>query len=121
MTTNQVPQRSTSRDKIYDVLDGERDYQDKHFPPTPAPTLIEVADLLDQYIVALLTLYAPSPDPNVTVKQRTEKALKRLREIGALAIKGMELHGAVPREWHVPASAGTTGEMHVVATGDRFK
>jgi len=117
--SNKVPSRSTSRDRVYEVLDGERDYQDEHFP-TP-PTLLEVADMLDEYAVKLISLYAPpaSPEaPKLTVEERTAKALKRLREIGAIAIKGMELHGAVPRENHVPASAGIVGEMHATAKPD---
>lgn len=120
--TNKAPTRPADRDKVYDVLDGERDYQDAHFPTKP--TLLEVADMLDDYAVKVITLFAPpaSPEaPVLTVEERTAKVLKRLREIGAIAVKGMELYGAAPRENHVPASAGIVGELHATTKPDETR
>jgi|ERR1700676_2684110 len=117
---NRTPIRPQSRYKLYDVLDGERDYQDEHFPLSPEPTLLEIADLLDEYAIKLMSLFAPSPPSALTVEQRTAVALKRLREIGAIAVKGMELHGAVPRENHVPANAGIVGVMHATTKSDKL-
>jgi hypothetical protein len=104
MPTNQYPIRPKSRDLIYDVIDGERDYQDANHPNTPVG---EMLDLIREYAAVPLA---------------TPKARKRLREIAALAVRAIEATGgAVPREFHVPASAGITGEMHIVTKSDGFK
>jgi hypothetical protein len=59
--TNQTPTRPDNRDKIYDVIDGEREYQEKHFPDSPKPTEIQFADLLDEYAIKFGNAFAPSP------------------------------------------------------------
>lgn len=105
--TNHLPIRPTKREKVYDVLDGERDYQDKTYPG--GTTLTSFAVLLQFYSDEML--FAPSD----------LIALKRLREIAAIAVHAMEIHGAQPRENHVPASAGITGVANIVAKSDSVK
>jgi hypothetical protein len=119
---NLSPTRPQARAKVYDVLDGERDYQDEHFHTSPEPTVSEFAALVDEYAVKLVTPFAPSPaEPALTVDQeaaRAKVAMKRFREIGAICVHALEVYGAPPRENHVPASAGITGEMHAVTKTD---
>lgn len=102
--TNHLPIRPTKREKVYDVLDGERDYQDKTYPG--GKTLTSFAALLQRYSDKMFLA------PNDLI------ALKRLREIAAIAVHAMEIHGAQPRENHVPSSAGITGTAHLVSKPD---
>ncbi len=114
---NQVPTRPAAREKIYDILDGEREYQQKTHPTHP-PAFRSVADfasLLDTYVHRLRRAVSSAPggaggDP-----------LKRLREIAAIAVHAMEIHGAQPRENHVPPSAGITGVVKIVGSADSTK
>ena len=113
--SNQLPQRPTTRNKVLDVIDGERDYQVKHFPDSPVPTLPEFANMLIEYTDKLAV------DVTVDSSSPTGGPLKRLREIAAIAIHAMEVYGAQPRENHVPASAGITGVANIVAKSDSVK
>lgn len=111
MTTNLPPKpRPTVRNVAFDVIDGERDYQDaKH----PGPrTLIDDANLLIEFtdkLAVAVTVESPSPSANPR---------EILREIAAIATRAMEDHGIVPRENHVPASAGITGVVKIVGKAD---
>lgn len=121
--TNQVPQRPETRQKVYDVLDGEREYQQKNFPSSPEPTITEFAALVDEYAVKLVTPFAESlavPHTVDTEAARAKVAMKRFREIAAICTHAMEVYGAIPRENHVPPSAGITGVMNAVAKPDGF-
>lgn len=103
--TNQEPQRPKSRDAVYDVIDGERDHQDEKYP-TPEHSI-------DAYMAHILR--------HAIKAQNTRDPANGLRKIAALAVRGMEVFGARPREWHVPASAGITGEMHLRDPGDKLR
>lgn len=105
---NQTPSRPTQRNAVYDVIDGERDYQDKTHPNSPPPSLAKISGLIHDYSTKLGNTSAAD----------TDSARKRLRQIAALAVKGLEHHGASPRENHVPESAGVTGEMHLTGPRD---
>lgn len=113
---NQTPVRPTDREKVYDVIDGERDYQGATHPASPHPDLVYHANLLIEYTDKLAADVAagvgssPSGGP-----------LKRLRQVAALAVQAMEAHGVQPRENHVPASAGVTGTAHIVSKPDSTK
>ncbi len=111
--TNQLPTMTAVRKKVYDVIDGEREYQDKIFAGRTPPTLVEFTNLLIEYTDKLAASVvakagvSPSGGPG-----------KRLREIAAIAVHAMELHGSEPRANHVPASAGITGTLHATAKLD---
>ncbi len=111
--TNQLPTTTPIRKKVYDVIDGEREYQDKIFAGRTPPTLVEFTNLLIEYTDKLAASVvakagvSPSGGPG-----------KRLREIAAIAVHAMELHGSEPRANHVPASAGITGTLHATAKLD---
>jgi hypothetical protein len=109
MPTNRVPVRPVSRNKIYDVLDGERDYQQETHPGDR--TLAEHAMLMEEYARKMM-LAATSGD--------TFLAQKRVREIGALAIRAAEQHGVWAREYHVPESANVSGTLRVSDPFDRL-
>lgn len=118
--SNQPPKsRTETRNNAYDVIDGERDYQDLHHSASPDHTLVDDANLLIEYtdklaadVHALATggVMSPSSGP-----------LKRLREIAALAVRAMETHGVSPRENHVPASVGIIGTVKIVGKADSTK
>ena len=111
---NQLPTTTLIRKKVYDILDGEREYQDKIFAGRTPLTLIEFTNLLIEYTDKLAASVkagmSPSGGPG-----------KRLREIAAIAVYAMELHSSEPRANHVPASAGITGTLHIVAGPDTLK
>ncbi len=113
--TNQLPTMTAVRKKVYDVIDGEREYQDKIFAGRTPPTLVEFTNLLIEYTDKLAASVvakagvSPSGGPG-----------KRLREIAAIATHAMEKHGAEPRENHVPASAGITGTLNVKGVIDKL-
>ena len=117
MSQNQVPVRPASRDAVYDVIDGERDYQDaksEAITPggaSPRPHSVEefVIYMVDytREMKAQLT-HTWTPD-----RKAPPEALDTLRKIVARGIACMEQNGARPREWHVPASANISGTVNV--------
>ena len=111
--TNQVLSLTKPREKVYDVLNGEREYQDEKFAGRTPPTLIEFTNLLIEYTDKLAADVGAGKSSSPT-----GGPLKRLREVAAIAVHAMEVHGIQPRENHVPASAGITGTMHVTAKLD---
>ena len=114
--TNQVPSLTKPREKVYDVLNGEREYQDEKFAGRTPPTLIEFTNLLIEYTDKLAADVGAGKSSSPT-----GGPLKRLREVAAIAVHAMEVHGIQPRENHVPASVGITGTMHVTALPDTFE
>lgn len=123
--TNNPPTRPDSRNKIYDVIDGEIDYAVTTHPQSPALTLTDYVGLIDHYAVKLATPFAhesPTP-PALSINeeaQRAKVALGIVREIAALSVRAMAAYSAIPRENHVPASAGITGTMHAVVGPDKL-
>jgi hypothetical protein len=117
--TNQTPSRTPARSSAFDVIDGEREYQNKTHPNSQQPSPFEIASLIDQYSVKLAAMFDPQTgQPHEGTQSPIETFQKRIRQIGALAVKAMEIHGSAPRENHVPASAGITGEINIVTKGD---
>lgn len=114
--TNQLPQPTPpTRQKAFDVVDGEREYQDVAHPSSPHPTLVEETNLLIEFtdkLAVAVTVQHPSPKAEPS---------EILREIASIAIRAMENHGVKPRENHVPASAGITGIVKAVAKSDSTK
>jgi hypothetical protein len=120
---NKAPIRPDSRNKVYDIIDGEIEYAVETHPQSPILTITEYVALIDSFAVKLATPFVPeSPSaPHLTVDEeaaRAKTARGIFREIAALSIRAMEAYGAVPRENHVPASAGITGTLNIVMKGD---
>lgn len=111
MATNQVPARPASRDRVYDIIDGERDYQDITWAASErALTPGEFLILFEEYVAKARSRW---------VKDHGDEALRNeFRKLAGIAVRALEAHGAVPREMHVPASAGIVGEMHFADPGD---
>jgi hypothetical protein len=103
MAENKVPVRPATRGPIYDILDGERDYQNDTFWYENAPPLATFADLMLAY-AEKMKAEAEAGD--------TFKAQKRIREIGALAVRAAEYHGIWAREHHVPPTAFVTAAVN---------
>lgn len=101
---NKPPVRPASRNTVYDVIDGERDYQDDTWPAaekrlTPGEFII----LFEEYVAKARAAW---------VKEHGDENLKNsFRKLAGIAVRAMEVHGAVPREYHVPASSNITGTM----------
>lgn len=101
---NRVPVRPASRDNVYAVIDGERDYQEDTWPAaerslTPGEYII----LFEEYVAKIRSQW---------VKEHGDENLKNgFRKLAGIAVRAMEVHGAVPREYHIPASANITGVM----------
>lgn len=112
MIQNKQPVRPPNRDRIFDVLDGERDYQDETWPHTEGTghSVGEFLLLLEEYVSRARAEWTRThgDDPTMNV----------MRKVGGIVVRAMEEHGAIPREFHVPASAGITGEMRGRDLGD---
>jgi hypothetical protein len=113
--TNVPPKPPTQKQIVaFDVLLGERDYQDERHGGGPTPTIVDFSNLLIEYTDKLAVDVTVDP----TGASPAGGPLKRLREIAAIALHGMEIYGSQPRENHVPASAGITGVLKVVTGPD---
>lgn len=85
-----IPDHGTSREKVYRVIDGERDYQDARWEDSPHEgkhTMAEYLRLMRNYQVLAMD----------RVIKGEPAALDDVRKIGALAVACMEQHGAPPR------------------------
>ena len=115
--TNALPKSPTKAQVVaFEVLLGEREYQTKTHPDSPAPTLVDFSNLLVEYTDKLAV--DATVDPTGASSSPADGPLKRLREIAAIALHAMELYGIQPRENHVPASAGITGKVNIVGKTD---
>ena len=103
---NKVPARPGSRDRVYDVIDGERDYQDDVWSSADKTLLTpgEYLILFEEYVTKARAAW---------VKEHGDENLRNnFRKLAGIAVQAMERHGAIPREYHVPESANITGVMH---------
>lgn len=105
MPTNKVPTRPDNRNVVYDVIDGERAYQEEKHPLPKS--LHEEMNLLSAYAIKL------------RAAGKKEDVLDILREIAAISVRAMERVGARPRGWHVPVSAGITGVWSTIDLHDK--
>jgi len=87
----------TSRAEVYNIIDGERDYQDSKYATvggcsaSPEGFLLVIEELSTQARAAITQgQLAPLGDGTV--------ALDFLRKIGATCVRGLEQHGVVPRK-----------------------
>jgi hypothetical protein len=114
---NAIPAQPTKAQVVaFEVLLGEREYQGKTHGDSPVPTIINFADLLLEYTDKLAE--DVMVDPTGMSASPAGGPLKRFREIAAIALHAMEIHGIQPRENHVPASAGITGTVNIVGKAD---
>lgn len=88
----------TNRNKVYEAIDSERDYQDARAGNSARENLDDNRDLgsmillMDQYLVKTKAAFA-GPHPQGKVD-----ALEQLRKTVALGVLAMEYHGAPVRE-----------------------
>lgn len=81
-----------TRKQVYNIIDGERDYQDV-LPPTRT---VGVEHTVGDYIT-ILRHYLMKADEAYTTKAGDEAALDVIRKIAGTAIHCMEDHGAPRR------------------------
>ena len=113
--TNVIPKQPTKAQVVaFEVLLGEREYQDETHPSSTVPTIVDFANLLVEYTDKLAVDATVDP----TSASPASGPLKRLREIAAITLHAMEIYGSQPRENHVPASAGITGVLKIVGKAD---
>lgn len=112
MPTNKPPVRPQARNTVYDVVDGEVDHLDETLPPDlPA----------GEYFTMLAVEVRKARELHLEgVPEGMEHSHNRLRRIAGLAVRAMGAFGPVPREYHVPASAGITGTLNVINVPDQL-
>ena len=81
------------RSRVYQVIDDERDYQDR-LGPRADKTVGDYLTLLDVYLQKAQTAWAMRPG--------TTPALVEIRKIAAIAVRCMEEHGAPFRISNAP-------------------
>lgn len=114
MPMNKTPTRPPERDRVYDVIDGERGYQEDNAPQSeknfsPGETLA----LLDQHLRHAQTQWSNEPEGRTAT-------INNLRTMAGVLVRALEILGPIPREFHVPASAGITGTLDMRDKGDRL-
>lgn len=113
-STNKVPTRTVARDRVFDVIDGERDYMDANEPAsekelTPGETLMAFE---------LLLAHAKSNWSNEP--EGRSATINNIRRLAGVAVRALETFGPIPREFHVPASAGIVGTLQGRDKGDKL-
>lgn len=104
-STNKVPTRTVARARVYDVLDGERDYMDDNGPATdkeltPGETLM----LFEEQLKHAKANWSLEPEGRTAT-------LNNIRILAGIAVRALETLGPIPREFHVPESAGIVGTL----------
>jgi len=82
-----------TRQEVYDLIDGERDYQDKRWPHD-APSV--GSHDVGTYIL-FMKGYVNKAVETACFSARHEECIEHFRKISALAVRCMEGHGTVPR------------------------
>ena len=94
----------TKRSLVYEALDGERDYQDEKWGPTPSHgihTATEFLVFMRDYIEE--ALHIESRESLVTADP---KALDIIRKVTALGVACMEQNGVQLRKKGLPSAGG---------------
>lgn len=94
---NIKPFRTGSRDAVYRVIDGERDYQTMgkgNAGPARELMMGEGIAVMEEILAQARTEWYKADG--------TKNALPYIRKVAAVAVQLMERYGAVPREGHVP-------------------
>ncbi len=111
---NKVPVRTVARDRVYDVIDGERDYRDDNDPPTEL-------ELTPGEVLMALELQLDHAKRNWSNQPEGRTAtINNIRILAGIAVRALETLGPIPREFHVPASAGITGALQGRDKNDRL-
>jgi hypothetical protein len=86
----------TTRDKVYEAIDSERNYQDKFVLPErqyyQTHTLGEFILMLNQYSAQAMSKWTHHSDIE------PPESLEEVRKIAAIAVRCMEQHGAPNRK-----------------------
>lgn len=82
-----------TRNEVYEIIDGERDYQDK----LPNTRTAGVPHTVGDYIT-ILRHYIMKADEAYTTKAGDEAALEVIRKIAGTSVHCMEDHGAPKRK-----------------------
>ena len=118
--SNTIPFRPSERDAVYDVIDGERDYQiagegnAARAADAPELSIGDFILLMERYVAAAREEGVHGAAGNI-------QALPDIRKVVALGVHALEVYGAPPREWHVPVSASVTGELKIEDLGDKTR
>lgn len=91
---------SLTRQEVYEVIDGERDYQDIRWTGTGDHTVAEYILYMEYYLVEARRLISTQDDPKAS-----RDALDVLRKVTALGVVCMEENGAVKRVFHPDAGS----------------
>lgn len=116
---NTNPIRPALRNAVYDILDGERDYQDAgggNAARDPGSPSLSVGNLL-----LLMGRYLEEARKEWIRPGGNRACLPDVRKVTALGVQLLEHHGAPPREWHVPDSAAITGVVKISDPGDKTR
>lgn len=82
----------TPRGEVYEVINGERDHQERKWPAPDIHSNVEWLVYIRDYVEESLHFASRNGDPMVLEQTQTA-----LRKIAALAVAAMEQNGARPR------------------------
>lgn len=87
----------STRAETYAALDSERDYQEEHGPEAIGEVIetgtLSVGDeilLMEEYLMRARKAWSDAASPEF-------EALRIVRKVGGIAVRCMEVHGAIPR------------------------
>ncbi len=95
MSPDELRARTLTRQEVYDIIDGERQYQDSRVDPDPHRRGIAFHSVGDFGI--MLHEYMGRFDKAWVDGKGTNDALEVIRKIAGICVKCMEIHGAKPR------------------------
>lgn len=78
-----------TREEVYKLIDGERDYQESLWPVNPLQEG-EFISLLQDYVNQARAIWVREPKP-------CQQTMGMIRKIAAIAVNAMEQHGAPAR------------------------
>jgi len=93
-----TPPTKTPRSKVYEVIDGERSYQENL--PSNRSEDAKRTRMVSEYLT-MLDHYVRHAQDAWTLRAGIEVPLQDMRKIAALAVRCMEEWGAPPREQQV--------------------
>lgn len=113
-STNKPPVRTPLRERVFEIIDGERNYQDENDPPTEL-------ELTHGEALMALELQLEHAKGNWSNQPEGRQAtINNIRKIAGIAVRALETLGAIPREFHVPASAGIVGTLQGTDKNDKL-